>query len=351
MPASSDFDTLRRPRMRIVANGVALTGAIEASVTSTSYYGADSFSVSLATGSDLLSSASYWSSPGKNEIAVQFSVDGGWNFITAIEGLADRVMIDPIRGTVYLEGRDLTSQLVDTVLSEQYLNRTASEIALILAENHGLVPCITATSRLVGRYYQDDRSRTALTRDTACTTEWDLLVQLARYEDFEVFVQGHSLFFQPRVAVPIVLTEVNPASLCALRMEYLPSMSDVLEVRVQSWNSERQMAVTGRMTSGASPVSGAAPGGNAGQRNYVITRPNLTAEDAELMAAQVLREIQVHRRCISLEMPGDTGLVPRVGLRLSGTGTAFDQVYLVESVERRFSPSHGFTQHIRAVDL
>ena len=341
----------RRPRLRVVANGAILTSAIHARVISTAYYAADSFSVTLPINAGPFTGADYWSSSGSNEIAVEFSIDGGMTFMTAIEGLVDRLVLDPICGTAVLEGRDFTSYFVDTILREQYLNRSASEIAQTFAEGHGLAPSVTPTSRLVGRYYQGNRTRTTLSRDTTCTTEWDLLVALARFEDFEVFVQGRSLFFQPRPLAPRVVFGIDPSVLCALKMEYLPSITDAFEVKVQSWNSERQSPVTSVASSNSSIQTGVTSGTGVPSKSYVITRPNLTIEEAELMAAQALREIQLHRKIISLEMPGDTVLTPRQGIQLGGTGAMFDQVYLVESVERSFAPGTGFIQHVRAVDI
>ena len=47
-------------------------------------------------------------------------------------------------------------------------------------------------------------------------------------------------------------------------------------------------------------------------------------------------------------MPGELTLSPRSMLTLSGTGTAFDQSYFIDTIERVLNFETGFTQHIRA---
>jgi hypothetical protein len=47
-------------------------------------------------------------------------------------------------------------------------------------------------------------------------------------------------------------------------------------------------------------------------------------------------------------MPGELDLTPRTVLALQGTGTAFDQSYQIDEIERRLHAVHGFIQSVRA---
>jgi hypothetical protein len=100
---------------------------------------------------------------------------------------------DPLAGTIHITGRDLTAKLIDTKTSENFLNQTSSQIAQTLAARHGLAAQVTATTTRVGTYYSQNHSGLSQER-----SEWDLLVELAAYEDFDVYVRGETLYFQPK---------------------------------------------------------------------------------------------------------------------------------------------------------
>jgi hypothetical protein len=55
-----------------------------------------------------------------------------------------------------------------------------------------------------------------------------------------------------------------------------------------------------------------------------------------------------HERVLQATMPGELTLSPRSLLTLTGTGTAFDQTYFVDTIERSINFESGFIQHIRA---
>ena len=59
-------------------------------------------------------------------------------------------------------------------------------------------------------------------------------------------------------------------------------------------------------------------------------------------------KITRHERLLSAELPGDLELDSRSLVRLSGTGTSWDQAYYPESVTRRLSFEGGFTMSLRA---
>ncbi len=128
-------------------------------------------------------------------------------------------MIDPALGLVHLDGRDLTTSLIETRTQETFANRTASEIATLLAGRHSLTAQVVPTTTPVGRYYQDEHDRITLDQFSHATTEWDLLVFLARQESFDVFVQGQSLYFQPATQPTDIAMAVRPGDLIDLKLE------------------------------------------------------------------------------------------------------------------------------------
>ena len=342
MSGSSLLPQLRQPSLLVLVAGVPLLGAIEAEVCSTNFLGADRFIVRLALGVDYGFDAAFWSAATSLPVEVRIGTAGAASAVSLIQGAADVVEVDVLRGAVTLEGRDLTARLIERRTQDIYANRTASEIATLLAQGAGLTPNVTATSTPVGRYYQGEHDRLTLDRYSRTTTDWDLLVFLAQQEGFDVFVAGDGLFFQPpSTSTPPVLVDLSMVQ--ALRMEHALPLAAGISVTVKSWNSRQQTMITA--TAGTTSPAAAT---DAGVRDYVSVRPNLTQDQAQAVAQVRLAELTSHERTIMARMPGELTLTPRSLLQLSGTGTAFDQTYAVDEITRRIGEACGFVQTVRA---
>ena len=140
MQLSESAVAWRAPRLQVIANGQIVFGAMEAEVISNNYYAADRFRASVALGIDPWAGASFWASEPDILLDVQFSLDGGASFVSLVQGVVDSVSIDPTLGLVRLDGRDLTSALIEARTQETFANRTSSEIASLLAQRHNLTP-------------------------------------------------------------------------------------------------------------------------------------------------------------------------------------------------------------------
>lgn len=345
----------RSPRLRLLANGTAISGAIEAEVTANNHYGADRFVATLGLKGNSFAQAAFWASEPDIAIDIQFSLDGGASFQSLIQGAVDTVMIDPVLGRLHLEGRDLSARLIEARTQETFANRTASEIATLLAERRGLTPVVSETNTPVGRYYENQHDRITLGQFSRATTEWDLLVFLAQQEHAEIFVTGNELHFQIEeadVSVPFLTQTIRPTDMIDLHLERSLTLARDLEVTVKSWNSHNQSAFT--QTARANRQRGS--GGSAGKaaatasppQRFVFVRPNLTPNDALKLAQQKLAELTRHERIIEFSMPGELSHTPRSQLALAGTNTEFDQIYYIDTIDRHLNIETGFTQRIRA---
>jgi phage protein D len=321
----------RVPGVAVTVNGVAVGGVIEAEVSGNSHLAADRFRLRMALDA---SGAALWTS-GPLGVGIQFGLDGAW--AEMMLGQADFVEIDPILGEVSVDGRDLTALFIEARTQETFQNQTASDIATTLAARHGLAANVTPTSTPVGRNYQSQHARTTFDQHARMTTEWDLLTRLAQQEGFDVWVDGRTLNFTP--ATPGAIVAVTPGDCMSMRLEQTLGLQGDLAVAVRSWDSRGVSSIS--QTASLGGAGGAVPG-------YVIVRPNVTADAAQAIAQQVLRDMAQHAMCLDFDMPGELTFQPRVGLQLSGTGTDFDQVYVISDVERRISFERGFTQHVRA---
>jgi phage protein D len=340
----------RSPRLRLIANGATLPGIISAEVFSNNHNAADRFSAVVSIGGISLSSAASWAAETDIMLDVQFSLDGGATFKSLIIGTVDSIAIDPAAGIVRLDGRDLTGSLIETRTQETFTNRTSSEVAVLLASRHNLNPVVTATTSPVGRYYQNEHDRITLALFSRATTEWDLLVFLAQQEGFDVFVTGTELHFQPPSQTPDLIQPVHVNDLIDLQLERSLTLARDIEVVVKSWNSRDQSAFSqtaraARPTGGSSLIGASRSGP---PQRYVYVRPNLTQDEALKLAQQKLSELTRHERILRAAMPGELTLTPRSLLTLNGTGTAFDQTYFIDTIDRLLNFDTGFTQHIRA---
>jgi len=354
LPLSDLGGAWRQPRLQVLANGAPVAGAVRAEVASNNYYAADRFLVEVALSADPATGAAFWSATSDIVIEVRMSLSefgiGSWQSL--IVGAVDLVDIDPVNRVATIEGRDLTALLIEARTQETFSNHTSSEIATILAGRHGLTANVTATTAPVGRYYQLEHDRTTLDQFSRATTEWDLLVFLAQQEGFDVFVSGTTLYFQPPTTATIPAltlvpfgTALAPANVTALTMERSLTLARDIEVTVKSWNSRQQNAFTQTARSSQAPPSRS---GSLTPQQYVFVRPNLTTGEALQLAQTKLAELTRHELIITATMPGELALTPRDIVALAGTGTAFDQIYHVDEIERRLSTDEGFVQQVRA---
>jgi phage protein D len=338
---------MRAPRLRLLANGGEVPGAVEAEIRSNNHYAADRFHVAVALGAMAVAP---WAASEDIQVELQVSLDGGLGWVSLVQGSVDRVEIDPVTRMLWLDGRDRTAALIEARTQETFANRTASEIATLLAARHGLCADVQATTTLVGRYWQMDHDRITLDQFSRAITEWDLLVTLAQHEGFDVWVGGATLHFRAarqQAGSPTVLRAAaswsGSANVTALRLERSLTLACDIEVVVKSWNARQQAAFlqTARVRRDG------AKAGRPPQR-YVYVVPNLTPDAALQLAQRRLAELTRHERVIIAEMPGDLALLPRMQVVLEGSGTTFDQVYWVDEVDRHLSVGGGFTQQVRA---
>ena len=318
----------RAPRLRVLVDGSELAGVMEAEVASNNHLAADRFRVRVAG----LGALAVVDVPGVR-FDVQVGFGGAWTSLTV--GEADSVGVDPIRGLIDVEGRDLSALMIDARVDETFANRTSSEIAEILAERHGLGVAATPTSTLVGRYYQSDYERLTVGNFARVMSEWDLLSFLAVQEGFDLFMDGETLRFE--TAGGGGAARLAPGDCESLHMEHLLGMERAIEVTVQSWDQQ-----------GAQAVVQTAQGGGSGRAwKHSVTRPNLPPDEAQRLAERVLADLVRHTRSVSAVMPGDVVLTPRSQVMLEGTGTDWDGPYAVSELRRSVDVRRGFSQRMQ----
>lgn len=337
------LNSVRQPRARVLAGGSEVAGVLALDVFANNHLAADRFRVRLAAS---VTDAAALQEPGL-QLDVQVGLDGGWNSLML--GVADTLSLDPIRGLLDIEGRDLSAGLIEARIGETFANRTASEIVEVLAARHGLVADAERTSAPIGRYYQSEHDRLTLPQFSKAMTEWDLLAFLAGQEGFDLFMDGSRLRFGPRDGTAVTL---RVADCLGLELEHALGLSQAVEVTVRSWGTRSGAAVehTARRSGLSRAGSGKAGSGKAGLRQALV-RPNLDAEQARRVAERAVADLVRHERTASATMPGELGMTARSRVGLVGAGADWDREYAVAELSRHLDVRRGFTQRLRLVGI
>lgn len=350
--------SFRRPRCRILVSGAAIGGCHSVELSTNNLGQAGSFFVQVALRSGQTGAEASWLSGDQIDISIQMGFlppgmpEGALTWQEMMSGQVDRVRLDPVSGSVTLEGRDHAARLLDLPVTENFLNCTSSQVAQQLAARCGLSSVVDTTSSMVGQYYQIEHARLALSRFSRFATAWDLLSGLAQLEQFELWVQGSTLYFQSSSAAggtvrsidfrPATQASAAPSlNVSSLVVERSLALAGGVPVRVSSWNSRQRRRVSAQ--SGATSASSNAA--------VSIIRPNLLPDTAQILADGVYNQTSGHERTLTATMPGDLTLSPRDRLQVSGIATGWDGSYRVDSVEREMTMEGGFVQRLSAKTL
>ena len=299
----------------VAIDGIPVGGLMSASIVTNNYFSADSFSLTFATGAAPMGDIASWSDCTDAYVEVGYFDAAFPLSTTMISGTIDLLTIDPILKTVSIEGRDLSSSLIDSYLQQDFVNQTASEVVQTIAGQHGLAVQVTATSGNVGRYFGDGYTKLSLGQFSSLRSNWDLVVELARNAHFDIFVRGRTLVFQPATSEFDSPVLINPGDVTAMRLERTLAIEPSANVQIQSWNSQKMASY------------------------------RATTADVDETADEIGRL----RTVLHLDMPWDLRLFARSLVLLQGTSSSFDGLYHVDYLERCYSPTSGSTQTVRAV--
>ncbi len=340
---------LRQPRTIVQANGSVITGVKSWEIEETNFHDPSTFRVCFAIGAlPTANDVDWWST--QDDLTIEIfqgepsdPTDYSSSDLTSIfTGRVDQLTPHWKAGELDISGRDLSSLLADVKSAAKYVNMTASAVATQLAGTAGLTPVVTSTSTKVGKYYQIDHVDLHDER-----TQWDVLTWLAREEQFVVYVKGKELHFEPAPSAsqtPYLIqytpgTDDGPAqgNFTDLSTTRELTLAKDIKVTVKSWNAKKK---TG--------YSKSAGGGGSGAQEYSYTIAGLDPDQAQARATQILAELSKHEMKLRFEGPADETLAMTDVIQLSGTGTAFDQIYYPNTISRSFDAEEGFRWTVEA---
>ena len=351
---------VRQPRGLVQVNGITIPGWLELDIESNTFREADTFRITYALGALPDANNDVWfCSQGTLSVVIYtgFPTDpanyGVADLDLMLSGHVDQLDYDPTARTLVLSGRDLTSLFIDSRTAEKWINQTSSQIAQTLATRHGLTAVVTPTQTPVGRFYQIDHIVS-----TVAQTEWDLLCWLAQQEGYVVYVQGSTLYFQPPPAAdtapqypvyfqPATGDQPFQSNTARLAFQRTLTVGKTITVQVRSWNQRQAKAFNEFFPS--SKGSKIKPGtATAPAQLYSYRIPNLSQAQAIQRAEAIYNELIQNEMRVSIDMPADNVLTKTSVMPLTGTGTAFDQTYYPQSIQRRLSMSEGYRMTIEA---
>ncbi len=310
--------------------GIYIDSILSASISSTNSFSADTFAITIAIENSPANNLTFWTTLDTGYVEVY----GATTSVCLITGMIDKVTIDIINCVAKVHGRDLSSLLIDASPQQDFTNQTPTEIVTTIADRHELSAVVTAFGRIGGRFYGSNFTRLSISKFTRMRSEWDVVVQLARECQYDVYVSGRNLHF---VAPPDCATAnayLTPDLLSTLRVERTLWIPDMPAVQMSSWNSQDRAAY--------SQTQFSQPDGSS----YVFAGSNMTPSQVTSEATRYSAEIGRLRESVVAEMPWNETILVRDVVYLYGTGSALDGIYRVDSLERRFSRPAGSKQNL-----
>ena len=340
----------RRPRAYAKIGG-KLTPLLGYSVENNTNFQADTFSATLDAWQQPDGfGMQYWASAGQTNLEVmlgflkpgQAETERPAKLVSLILAQVDDAVCNATAGTVSLTGRDLTALLIDAKTTTTWPDQTASQIVTKLAAQVGLTTQVTTTKTPVGRYSKS--AYAAVGREIPL---WDLVSTYAQQEGFDAYVSGTTLYFGPSQAA----ADTKPFVISCVRDQAKRSIT----ANVETLELRRSLTLAGDMTvtvighslrtghavkevasrQGVKTVKSSSTKTQAAQ-NYVIRRPNLTAQQALQLAEKTLDDLTRHERTFDATMAEDGTLTTKRKVRITGTGTDFDQDYFLDKISRSF---------------
>lgn len=346
---------VRQPRSIVKVGGERVPACVSWSVQNNSYEQADTFQLTLAASALPPDRDANWFS-SQPELLVE--IFAGFpsnplkydesNLLSLIYGHVDSVDFDPASAQLTLSGRDLTALFIDAMVTMQFQNQTASEVAAALAAGYGLQIAGNDTERPVGKLYAHDKVGM-----TSQRSEWDLLTALARAESFVCYVTGRTLYFGPRAPEPPEPYELRwtsdargmpTANVTSLQLSRDLTIAKGITVEARSWNLKQGKTLTARYSSESD-------GGQGRKPTRTAVGNGLDQAGVKRLAKQVHDETVQHAMKLRARLPADHLLWQTDILRLTGTGTRFDQDYLIDSITRSMSLSEGYVMDISAKNI
>lgn len=255
-----------------------------------------------------------------------------------IIGNIDHVSIEWIDREVCVSGRDKSSVLSEKKLNKQYKNKKTSDIVEDIAQQAGLQAQVQSTKDDAGKKYDVDTVHLLLNK-----TPFEALSRLAEREGCRWYVDDSTLHFEPKdqgnsgglFTVNYSGPESGYERSNALYIRTSRNMSAArpCDVTVKSWHHKQKKLFEHTESS---------EGGVGDKLTYEHHFPGMIQEQVEKIAKSFLSDYKRHELSVEVDMPGDLSIDAKGQLQLQGTGSIFDTIYDIDSIEFEYAAGeHG----------
>jgi len=319
---------VRTPRVWLSLNGAKLP-CISATVTRKSERQADTFEAELSVDETAVAGYGYaeWADYQPTDVEILMSLDGS-DAVSVITGQIDEPHIHWGECTVTVSGRDKSGPLTEKRRSQQFKNQKSGDIASTIAQDHGLTAAVQATEDFAGKIYDVDTNHLVLN-----LSDHEILSRLADREGFRWYVDGTTLNFEPKGTdagtfnvqwvPPDGQGQVGFATCTDLETHRNMTAARPHSLAVRSWHHRD-----------AKKYDGVNQSGGVGPTVEIEHHHNgRNQAQVDKLSKSRLKEAIRHDCNIVVKAPADLTVTPRQKMNLSGTGTIFDQLYDVDSVE------------------
>lgn len=358
--------SLHRPRAIVMINNDVIFWE-DIQISTTTFYSADTYDITIPLNGQAPNiNLNYWASVVNATIKIYIGFPQNPVVFTTrdlelfLVGDIDLMEVDPLNAKVNISGRDLTSRFLDVKTTQTFPNETASNIAIKLANKHGLTPVVTTTTGSVGRYFTNFATNSTNLMSKQIT-EWDLLTFIAQQSGFVTFVQDTRLFFAPfpsdaKGSYTLNFTPPQGKGLSpvydGMDLKFRRSLTLARDVIVkvivptnpQTGKSFIAKAKYARRTRNLSGV----PQQAGEPQTYSFIRAGLTPQQAQEQANSLAKNITIQEIVLTTTRPGDNMLRKDGLIKVVGTGTAYDQIYFSESVVRQINIDTGYQMQVTA---
>jgi len=342
-------DLSRSPRISCILASKAVNNIIHAEWSVVGVSRSATCHLTISTIDDATNGNWLLSTPSPVTIQIIFYAANGGEKVCVFMGIIDQVVVQPLKRVLTVRGRDYSCLLMDTPLHSSFLNQTSSEIASSVAERHGLIGRITATTALVGAYSGDNHNKIILEAHSSVTTEWDILRSLANQEGFQFYIKKDTLIFlspSDRTPAHHMLTEIDIQDVTIFRDVSEEGESTAI---VKSWNTWDAKKYSNEISTTPAPQDSLeSPMVQVAPRSVIFIHPNLANSRVISLSQRLQAAISTQRLTIYVSMLGNTNIDPQDMISIPGSYSTITQNYRIESIRYQFSASAGFIMRIRA---
>lgn len=320
--------TVRKARCWVMINGIMIP-AMKTHVTRKSKRSADTFSADLSvTKTEVYGMGlAEWADFQPTDVQIINGMTSGEQ-ISMVTGQIDTPLINWTDMTVAISGRDKSASLIEKRSSKKYPNNKVSDVVSAIAQAHGLTAVVSSSDNLAGKVYNKDTTHLVIHK-----TDFEAMSDLAESVGFRWYVDGTNLVFEPKDSVtntyiaewfpPGTQQAYTVATITDLKTFRNMTAAKPHTVSVKSWHHEKKQQFLGQKNAG----------GVGDQIDIDHHHNGRTQDQVDRLSSSRLKDAVRHDCNVTFAAPADLSVNARMQCQLVGTGTIYDQLYDIDSLD------------------